>query len=174
VISRPGDFGDVNNNRAWLVNTFIKPSGLYGLRVGGSVYRDELNPLTGPVAREWIQSGHIVWDHEQPEFIAEFANVTHHPVNGSVSSNSQAFYAQTAYRLPWFQKALKPYYRFDYMHVPRSDAIFKSLVPVFHSSTVGMRYDITSYAAFKLEYREYTRRDLPSVRGIFTQTSFTF
>jgi hypothetical protein len=39
---------------------------------------------------------------------------------------------------------------------------------------VGMRYDITSYAAFKLEYREYTRRDLPSVRGIFTQTSFTF
>lgn len=174
VISRPGDFGDVNNNRAWLVNSFIKPSGLYGLRVGGSVYRDELNPLTGPVAREWIQSGHIVWDHEQPEFIAEFANVTHHPVNGSVSSNSQAFYAQTAYRLPWFQKALKPYYRFDYMHVPRSDAIFKSLVPVFHSSTVGMRYDITSYAAFKLEYREYTRRDLPSVRGIFTQTSFTF
>ena len=131
-------------------------------------------PLTGPVAREWIHSAHIVWDHEQPEFIAEFANVTHNPVGGAVSSNSQAFYAQTAYRLPWFQKALKPYYRFDYMHVPRSDLDFKSIVPVFHSSTVGLRYDITSFAAFKMEYRDYTRRDLPSVRGFFTQTSFTF
>jgi hypothetical protein len=174
ILSRPGDFGDVNNNRAWLVNLFVKPSKFYGLRVGGSVYHDLLNPLTGPVAREWIQSAHIVWDHEQPEFIAEFANVTHNPVGGAVSSNSQAFYAQTAYRLPWFQKALKPYYRFDYMHVPRSDADFRSIVPVFHSSTVGLRYDITSFAAFKMEYRDYTRRDLPSVRGFFTQTSFTF
>ncbi len=135
VISRPGDFGDVNNNRAGLVNSFIKPSGLYGLRVGGSVYRDELNPLTGPVAREWIQSAHIVWDRETPEFIAEFANVSHTPTAGGVQSNSQAFYAQTAYRLPWFQKALKPYYRFDYMHVPRSDGNFRGVVPVFHSST---------------------------------------
>jgi len=39
---------------------------------------------------------------------------------------------------------------------------------------VGMRYDISSFAAFKMEYRDYTRRDLPSVRGFFTQTSFTF
>jgi hypothetical protein len=174
VISRPGDFGDVNNNRAWLVNAFLKPSGLYGLRVGGSVYRDELNPLTGPVSREWIQSAHIVWDRETPEFIAEFANVSHTPVAGAVKSNSQAFYAQAAYRLPIMHKALKPYYRFDYMHVPRSDANFRGLVPVFHSSTVGMRYDITSFAAFKLEWREYNRRDLSTVRGIFTQTSFTF
>jgi hypothetical protein len=174
VISRPGDFGDVNNNRAWLVNAFLKPSGLYGLRVGGSVYRDELNPLTGPASREWIQSAHIVWDRETPEFIAEFANVSHTPVAGAVKSNSQAFYAQTAYRLPIMHKALKPYYRFDYMHVPRSDANFRGLVPVFHSSTVGMRYDITSFAAFKLEWREYNRRDLSTVRGIFTQTSFTF
>ncbi|MCU1235673.1 MAG: hypothetical protein JWP63_3640, partial [Candidatus Solibacter sp.] len=170
VISRPGDFGDVNNNRAWLVNGFIKPDKLYGLRVGGSVYRDLLNPVTGPVSREWIQSAHIVWDRETPEFIAEFANVSHTPVAGGVKSNSQAFYVQTAYRVQKF----KPYYRFDYMHVPRSDGNFRGLVPVFHSSTVGLRYDITSFAAFKVEYRDYSRRDLSSVRGIFTQTSFTF
>ena len=34
VISRGGDFGDINNNRAWLVNAFIKPNRLYGLQVG--------------------------------------------------------------------------------------------------------------------------------------------
>jgi len=54
VLSRPGDFGDVNNNRAWLINAFIKPNRPYRLRVGGSVYRDSLNPVNGPAAREWI------------------------------------------------------------------------------------------------------------------------
>ena len=173
VISRGGDIGDINNNRAWLVNAFIKPDKLYGLQVGGSVYRDLINPLGGAAAREWIQSGHVVWQKESPEFIAEFANVTHQPVGGAAASNSQAFYVQTAYRLPWAQKLWKPYYRFEYMHIPLADAIFKS-VPSFTGNTVGMRYDITTYAAFKLEYRNYQRRNLPPINGAFLQTSFTF
>ena len=173
VISRGGDFGDINNNRAWLVNAFIKPDFLYGLQVGGSAYRDEINPTTGRPAREWIQSGHIVWMRETPEFIAEFANVTHQPLHGGVTSNSQAFYAQTAYRLPWYQKAWKPYYRFEYMHIPLSDTIFR-LVPSFSASTIGLRYDISSFAAFKVEYRNYSRRNLPSINGAFMQTAFTF
>jgi hypothetical protein len=174
VLSRGGDFSDINSNRAWLANAFIKPDSLYGLQLGGSVYRDLLNPLNGPVAREWIQSGHIVWQKETPEFIAEFANATHKPVNGAPASNSQAFYFQTAYRLPWLQKLWKPYYRFEFIHVPRSDAIFRTVVPSFHASTVGLRYDITTFAAFKFEYRHYVRRDGPGIFGFFGQTSFTF
>ncbi len=173
VISRGGDIGDINNNRAWLVNGFIKPDKLYGLQVGGSVYRDLINPQTGTPAREWIQSGHIAWQKETPEVIAEFANVTHQPVNGSPAANSQAFYVQTAYRLPGEAKLWKPYYRFEYMHIPQADAIFRS-VPSFAASTVGVRYDISSFAAFKMEYRHYTRRNLPSINGAFLQTSFTF
>jgi hypothetical protein len=173
VISRPGDFADINNNRAWLVNAFLKPNRPFGLRIGGSVYRDALNPLNGPAAREWIQSGHIVWTKETPEFIAEFANVSHVTTTGA-TANSQGLYAQVAYRLPSLRRTLKPYYRFDYIHVPRADAIFRAVVPVFHSSTAGLRYDITNFAAFKVEYRDYRRRDLPAFHGIFTQTSFTF
>jgi hypothetical protein len=48
------------------------------------------------------------------------------------------------------------------------------VVPAFHSSTAGVRYDISSLAAFKLEYRDYRRRDFQSFRGIFAQTAFTF
>jgi hypothetical protein len=173
VISRGGDFGDLNNNRAWLVNAFIKPNFPYGLQVGGSVYRDEINPLAGPASREWIQSGHIVWQRETPEFIAEFANVHHQPIFGGPAANSQSFYVQTAYRLPIGQKLWKPYYRFEYQHIPLADAIFRSL-PSFNASTAGIRYDISSYAAFKLEYRKYVRRSLSSINGIFVQTSFTF
>ena len=174
VISRAGDFGDINNARAWLTNVFIKPDALYGLQLGGSLYRDELNPQnpSGVVAREWIESGHIVWQKETPEFIAEFANV-HHDFRSGGSSNSQAFYAQTAYRLPFANK-WKPYYRFELIHVPKSDLIFRPVVPTFSGSTAGIRYDFASFAAFKLEYRNYSRRDLPNINGIFTQTSFTF
>jgi hypothetical protein len=174
VISRPGDFGDINNNRAWLANLFVKPDQLYGLQVGGSVYHDELNPLIAPAAREWIQSAHIVWQKETPEFIAEFANVTHEPIGGGVASNSQAYYVQTAYRLPFGQKLWKPYFRFESIHVPKSDPIFTPLVPTFSGATIGLRYDISSFAAFKWEYRHYTVRDLPNINGLFVQTSFTF
>jgi len=173
VLSRAGDFSDINNARAWLANVFIKPDALYGLQAGGSVYRDELSPLTGAPAREWIQSAHLIWQKETPEFLGEFANVTHNFFNG-VTSHSQAFYLQTAYRLPWFNKQWKPYYRFEQIHVPNSDVLFRSLVPTFSGSTVGVRYDFTTFAAFKLEYRNYQRRGLPPINGIFSQTSFTF
>ena len=173
VISRSGDIGDINNNRAWLVNAFVKPNRLYGLQVGGSVYRDMINPLGVPAAREWIQSAHIAWLKETPEVIAEFANVSHQPVGGGPPVHSQAFYAQAAYRLPGDARLWKPYYRFEYMHIPQANAIFRS-VPSFAASTVGMRYDISSFAAFKMEYRHYDRRSLPSINGAFLQTSFTF
>lgn len=174
VLSRGGDFADINNNRAWLGNAFIKPDKLYGLQIGGSLYRDSLNPINAPAAREWIESAHVVWQKETPEFIAEFANVTHRPIGGVSASHSQAFYAQTAYRLPWLQKLWKPYYRFEYIHVPKSDAIFRPVVPTFHASTFGLRYDITTFAAFKFEFRNYVRRDGPNFYGFFGQTSFTF
>ena len=173
VISRGGDFGDVNNNRAWLVNLFIKPDKLYGLQAGGSAYRDEIT--LGPNNyREWITSGHLVWARENPEVIAEVANVRHEgvrPIGGM--SNSIAYYVQAAYRLPWFERLWKPYYRFEYIHIPKSDTVFR-LVPSLDESIVGMRYDISSFAAIKLEYRNIGRPGQPRVNGAFAQTSFTF
>jgi len=174
VISRDGDFGDINNGRATLVNLFVKPQFLFGAQAGGSFYHDQINSATAPPAEEWIQSGHLVWAKETPEFIAEFANITHKPNSGGVTSNSQAFYVQTAYRLPSKMKLFKPYYRYEYTHVPLSDPIFRNVVPSFSGSTAGIRYDISSFAAFKAEYRNYQRRALPSIYGVFLQTSFTF
>ncbi len=150
VISHGGDFGDINRNRAWLANLFVKPDFLYGLQVGGSIYRDKVNPAGEPGAREWIRSAHIAWQRETPEFIAEFADVTHEPLSGGVTSHSQAAYAQTAYRLPAHLKLWKPYYRFEYIHVPLSDQIFKGLVPSFSASTAGVRYDIASFCRIQV------------------------
>jgi hypothetical protein len=173
VISRAGDFGDNNNNRAWLVNVFAKPDHPFGLRFGASAYRDKITPTAGREAREWIQSGHIVWQKENPEIIAEFANVTHQVVGSLSGFNSQAWYVQTAYRLPGSANLWKPYYRFEYIHIPKSDPIFAG-VPSLVGSIAGVRYDISSFAALKVEYRNQRRPALPRVNGAFGQVSFTF
>ncbi|MCU1327750.1 MAG: hypothetical protein JWN34_3120 [Bryobacterales bacterium] len=173
VISRGGDFGDNNNNRALIMSLFAKPDFAYGLQVGASFYRDKITPVTSPAAREWIQTAHVVWQKENPEFIAEFANVTHTLVGSQREFRSQAWYMQAAYRLPVGERLFKPYYRFEYIHVPRSDVIF-ALVQNLAGSTVGLRYDISSFAALKLEYRNQKRVGLPRINGIYAQTSFTF
>ena len=145
--------------------------------MGGSIYRDKLNPdgrANRARANGFLLGAHCLGSGKTPEFIAEFADVTHQPLLGGVTSHSQAAYAQTAYRLPANLKLWKPYYRFEYIHIPLSDQIFRGIVPSFSASTVGVRYDITNFAAFKLEYRHYIRPNLPSFNGLFAQTSFTF
>jgi hypothetical protein len=173
IVSRAGDAGDINNNRAWVANIFSRPTKFYGLQFGASVYRDKITLTDGRSFREWISAAHLVWAKENPEILAEFANVHHRQVLTDLVSNSQAFYVQLAYRLPWFEKTLKPYYRFEYIHTPLSDQILNS--GDLTGSTLGLRYDISSYAAFKSEYRHTKRQAaVPSVDGLFLQTSFTF
>jgi len=178
VISRGGDAGDINNSRAYLVNLFVKPDKLYGLQIGGSAYHDKVTAGT-PVRnfRELITSAHVVWSRETPEIIAEFANVRHENLTvSSPRSNSQAYYIQAGYRLPMLQKKWKPYYRWEYIHIPRSDALFQSQgIPNLAGSNVGVRYDISSFAALKFEYRNQRRApDQPRINSGFVQTSFTF
>jgi hypothetical protein len=172
IISRPGDAGDNNNNRAWVANIYSRPRRFYGLQLGASVYRDKIS-LVGRDVREWITDGYLVWTKETPEFLAEFVNVNHRAVLTDLSTNSQAFYVQLGYRLPWFEKTVKPYYRFEYTHTPLSEQVFTNQDLV--GSILGVRYDISTYAAFKAEYRN-SRRGVaePRVNGLFLQTAFTF
>jgi hypothetical protein len=173
VLSRSGDWGDVNNNKAWLTTVFIKPDRFYGLQVGASAYRDKITATGRPETREWIESAHVVWSKENPEFIAEFFNVTHQQPGSNVKVNSQAWYAQVAYRLP-VADHWKPYYRYEYIHVPLADAVYRGLVTNLSGSTVGVRYDISNFAAFKFEYRNQGRPGLTNINSAWVQTSFTF
>jgi len=173
IISRPGDAGDNNNNRAWVANLYSRPVKLYGLQLGASVYRDKVDAPNGLDYREWITSAHVVWTKESPEFLAEFFDVNHRSILTNAVTNSQAFYVQVGYRLPWLGKSLKPYYRYEYIHTPLSEQVFGNLD--LSGSTLGLRYDITNYAAFKMEYRNTRRLETdPRVNGLFFQTAFTF
>jgi len=177
TISRPGDAGDNNDNRAWVANLYARPAKLYGLQMGVSVYRDKIKPVPVPASgtdfREWITAAHIVYTKESPEFLAEFANVHHQNVLTNFVTNSQAYYVQVGYRLPWLEKSLKPYYRFEHTHMPLSEQVLTNQDLV--QSILGVRYDITNYASFKGEYRNTKRLPTePKVNGVFFQTDFTF
>jgi hypothetical protein len=174
IISRAGDFGDINNNRAWLATVFVKPDRVFGLQVGGSVYRDKITPVGKPETHEWIESVHLVWAKENPEVISEFFNVSHRSIGSTAASNSQAWYAQVGYRLPFGDRPVKPYYRFEYTHIPAADVIFRGVLANLAGSVVGVRYDASSYAAFKFEYRNQLRFGLPRINSAWLQTSFTF
>jgi hypothetical protein len=183
-IARAGDSGDINNNRAWVVNLFSRPAALNGLQVGGAVYGDEVSPspaLPGnPQFRELFTSAHVVWTKETPEVLAEFAHVRHENILTQAVFNSQAAYVQLAYRLPGMAHKWKPYYRFEWSNISQGDPLFTVSDPTVAvrtlvGSTVGVRYDIINLAAFKIEYRHTARRLTdPVVNGIFVQTSFTF
>jgi hypothetical protein len=182
ILSRAGDNGDVNNNRAWLVNVYSRPTKFRKLQVGGSYYSDEISLNTtggvlpeGPNSSEWIAAGHLVWTGETPEFLAEFANVHHRSTLTRHSFDSQGGYAQIAYRLPFWEKKWKPYYRYDYVQVPAGEPFFFTVDNV-RGSTLGMRYDISDFAAFKAEYRNGRAASNSPVRanGVVLQTAFTF
>jgi hypothetical protein len=172
VISRAGDFGDINNHKSWLANLFVRPARPYGLQAGASIYRDRVSPVRGPETREWIRSAHVVWTKETPEIIAEYANVSHRPAGSGRDFRSDAWYVQAAYRLPWARQ-WKPYYRFEYIHVPASDPIFRG-VSNLAGSVAGVRFDASAFAAFKFEYRNQRRPGLPRINWGLFQTAFTF
>jgi hypothetical protein len=174
-IARAGDSGDINNNRAWVVNLFSRPPRLHGLQLGGSLYGDAITSTAPqpPRTNELISSVNIIWARENPEFLAEFANVRHFvPLTGQ-TYNNQAYYIQMAYRLPWDDKKWKPYYRFEHIHLSPGEPILNLLDS--DQSTFGIRYDITDFAAFKTEYRNFERGvNQPRFNGVFLQTDFTF
>ena len=174
LLSKSGDSGDSNDNRAWVAAVYARPTRFYGLQVGASVYRDKLTPQPGQNFGEWITAADVVWTKEKPEFLAEYANVHHRDELTTNTWDSQAFYVQLAYRLPWQQSKWKPYYRFEYIHKPESDPTLADVLDL-SGSTLGVRYDITNYAAFKGEYRN-SRHGVnePRVNGAFFQTAFTF
>jgi hypothetical protein len=175
VISRGGDAGDVNGNRAWLVNVFSKPDRAFGLEFGGALYGDKVTLASTREFGERIVSSYVAWQREDPEVIAEFASVRHDEVGAAGDAEwSHGVYVQAAYRLPMFNRLWKPYYRFEHVGIDEDDAMFQGLLEL-DGSTIGVRYDASPFAAIKGEARTWTRGDGTRRNvGAFFQICFAF
>lgn len=174
VISRAGDAGDNNARPAWALNLFTKPDRVFRLQVGGSLYFDRVSVPGRPEYHERITAAHAVWQREDPEIIGEIADVRHQQVGGALTTSSLAYYVQAAYRLPSFGRLWKPYYRFDHIDINAADPVFTGVANL-DGSTIGVRYDISTYAAIKSEVRLRRRVSAQArTNGWFLQIAFTF
>lgn len=170
VIARAGDAGDVNRNRAWVAKLFARPAAMPSFEFGGATYRDQVPASTGPDVREWITSGYVALTRDSPEVIAEVARVSHEDPVTEQDYVSTAFYLQAAYRLPAYP-SWKPYARFEKLLTATGDPLLAQ--QDLKLTTVGVRYELTGYAAVKAEYRN-ARRIAGPTNGIYFQAAWTF
>ncbi|HEX6693170.1 MAG TPA: hypothetical protein VF035_00565 [Longimicrobiales bacterium] len=151
IISRAGDAGDVNSNRATVFSVGVRPRALSGLGIGGSLYNDRV-PMDSVGVGERILTGHVVWDHGAPEIIAEYAAIRHDAPAGDATT-SDGFYVQAGVRLPGALWRLKPYGRFENMDIATDDAVFAPNLADYEAVIGGVRWDFEALATLKAEFR---------------------
>ena len=121
-IARSGDAGDLNGDKAWMVQVNAKPQDFYGLQTGLGFYSDEITMEGSPNIEESTVSAYAVWSKESPELLFEYLHSTHTLVtDSSAKGNVDAWYAQFAYRLPGKRNQWKPYARYERNEIDDSD-----------------------------------------------------
>lgn len=159
------------HHRAAVVRVFARPPQWSGVEFGSAVYRDTLAVAYTDGVDEWINSAYIAITRESPEILAEFSNLRHSKYYADHASNSQAFYVQFGYRLP-NQPRWKPYTRFEKSFTPFDEPVTGDLAN--SKATLGMRYELTEFAALKVEYGQRRRKGESNINGVFAQAAFTF
>jgi len=153
-IARAGDAGDVNGDKAWVLQLTSRPRNFYGLDVGLGYYNDEVELELDPNVKESTISAYAAWTKESPEVIVEFLHSEHESVlDSSDSGDVNAWYAQFAYRLKGDHEQWKPYVRFEDQDIDDTDPLLGSEGLNQRASILGVRWDFNPYAALKAEYR---------------------
>lgn len=153
-IARAGDAGDINGDKAWMLQVNSKPKKMFGLDVGLGYYNDEVSLPASPAVEESTISAYAAWTKESPELIFEYMHSEHELVtDSSVSGDVDAWYGQFAYRLPGRNSQWKPYVRVEKSDVAGSDPLLGSEGLDYDAGILGVRWDFNPYAAIKAEYR---------------------
>jgi hypothetical protein len=160
---------DENNRKAFNLALYARPDRLQAFQAGFSIYRDVLYPEGIGKIGQTIFAGHAVYHPAGFEFLNEAVVLRHAPQAARRVYRIPAFYSQISKQ---FGK-VRPYFRYEYMNVPRSEPLFGD-VGLLHGPVTGIRYDMSEFAAFKLEYNRTMRRALDSINALRTQVSFTF
>ncbi len=153
-IARAGDAGDVNGDKAWMLQLNSRPINIYGLDFGLGIYNDEVELDMDPDVKESTVSAYAAWTKESPEIIFEYLHSEHEQIiDSSVSGDVDAWYAQFAYRLNGKYEQWKPYVRFEDQDIDDTDPLLGGEGLNYDARVLGVRWDFNPYAALKAEYR---------------------
>jgi hypothetical protein len=153
-VARAGDAGDLNGDKAWMLQLLTKPRNMRGFSAGISVYSDEIEMETSPDVEESTVVAHAAWSNESPEIIFEYLYSEHElATDSSVNGDVEAWYAQFAYRLPGKRRNWKPYARVERTRVDDTDPLLGTEGLDYDGGILGIRWDFNPYATLKAEYR---------------------
>jgi hypothetical protein len=147
-----------------------KPEWLEGLQVGGSYLHGDLIPYgTSLKVSQLISSAYAVFINQKWEFLTEAVLMQHTLPDGGRSYNSPLGYTQLAYRFGKY----RPYFRFQEVNIPNNDPV-TSFKGRYEGPSAGLRVDIFTYAALKLQYNRVYLRDAATQNGLELQMAFAF
>lgn len=159
---------DQDNGKAVNLGLITRPDWLPGLQAGISVYRDRLQREGGPKVYQTITAVHVVYQNPKFEFLNEVILVRDAP-KGMTAFNTPAFYSQISKQFG----AIRPYFRYDYLNAAYSDPVIGSMGRR-EGPVIGVRYDVSEFAAFKAEYQRIERRHRNTENAMTLQVAFTF
>jgi hypothetical protein len=158
---------DDNNGKSFNLGLFARPKSLPGFQTGFSFYRDSLTPAGAERVGQSIMAGHVVYQNRLYEVLNE-AVVVRHERGGRVFY-TPGLYTQFSRRFG----DLRPYARYQYVNVPADDPVYPE-VGRRNGPSVGVRYDVSEYAAFKAQYDRTQRRRQSPIDELLLQFAFTF
>jgi hypothetical protein len=160
-----------NNTPSFNVALIARPDLLDGLQFGVSMYRDRLSlaDTAKGVVDETIAAAHALYKTDAVELLSEALVLQHQPRGALPGTTSRGYYAQASRRVG----AVRPYARFDYLDIPRSDALF-GFLGRRSGPTVGVRYDFDALAAVKLQTSHLTQTTRSTMNRFDAQVAFMF
>jgi hypothetical protein len=155
---------------------YARPPSVAGLQVGVSAYYDRRDHASGDAANragrarlgELITAAYVVYESSAVELLNEVLAIRHR-TSGQPSTQSWGFYAQAAPKRGWW----RPYVRYQYFRADAGDHLLAALGRSYGPS-LGLRRELGSFAALKLQYDRTTRKGLGSRNGLTVQAAFTF
>lgn len=165
-----------DNNDSKMAGAMLtyKPAAVEGLGFGANYMRDTIPARAGTANRgaeidENLSGAHIFYLKDPFEVILEGQLINHFNHATGMRDETVGGYGQLAYKMGKY----KPYVRFDWLNISDRDPFFEGLVEDETSNTLGLRYEVTTFNALKLEYRHVDKDNSKSSEATI-QSSFAF
>ena len=135
------------NRKAANFAVYIKPEWLEGLQAGGSYYFDRLYPDGLKAVDQKIGSIYAVYFKSGLEFLNEGVWLQNRSGFNGRTYNTPMMYTQISHKIGSYV----PYFRFQYVNAPVGDPV-NVFAGRYEGPSFGVRYNVTDYAALKLQY----------------------
>jgi hypothetical protein len=156
------------NHKSYNVAFYMKPEWVPGLQVGGSYYRDRLVPSGLRDVSQTVASAYAVYIVPRWEFLNEAVLLTNKEDGVTRPFRTPLMYTQVSRAFGKY----RPYVRYQYVNSPEHDPV-NVYTDRYQGPSVGLRWDFSEFAAFKLQYNRLDQRASGS-NSLNAQVGFTF